>query len=168
MMKVAEIPYDIIHQIEDKYGTLAIPDNNPLMIKLHKTTGAEPRLKMKTSATGQQFTPHYYDDEVIRMVKMGYSVGEIATKLGHTRSTINRILLYYRIKPRDIFKGKYDDVYIVNLSNLKYWGIVAKNTEVAKRKTHHEFIVKKYHWCDIEPGEKYMVAGNDTEVFVKK
>ena len=77
-MRVADIPYKIIHQIEAKYGTLAIPDNNPLMIKLHKATGAEPRLKMKTSATGQHFTPHYYDDEVIRMVKMGFSVGEIA------------------------------------------------------------------------------------------
>ena len=167
-MKVADIPYDIIHKIEAKYGTLAIPDDNPLMIKLHKATGAEPRLKMKTSATGQQFTPHYYDDEVIRLTKMGYSVGEIAEKLCHARSTINRILLYYRVKPRDSFKGKYDDVYIVDLSNFKYWGIVARNIEEAKRRTHGEFNAKKYHWCDIKPGEKFMIAGNDTEVFVKK
>ena len=165
---MADIPYDIIHKIEAKYGTLAIPDDNPLMIKLHKATGAEPRLKMKTSATGQQFTPHYYDDEVIRLTKMGYSVGEIAKKLAHARSTINRILLYYRVKPRASFKGKYDDVYIVDLSNLKYWGIVARNIEEAKRRTHGEFNAKKYHWCDIKPGEKFMIAGNDTEVFVKK
>lgn len=167
-MKVADIPYDIIHKIEAKYGTLAIPDDNPLMIKLHKATGAEPRLKMKTSATDQQFTPHYYDDEVIRLTKMGYSVGEIAKKLAHARSTINRILLYYRVKPRDSFKGKYDDVYIVDLSNFKYWGIFARNIEEAKRRTHGEFNAKKYHWCDIKPGEKFMIAGNDTEVFVKK
>lgn len=167
-MRVAKIPYDIIHEIESKYGTLAISDNNPLMIKLHKATGAELHLKMKTSATGQQFTPHYYDDEVIRLTKMGYSVSEIAKKLGHARSTINRILLYYRVRPRDSFKGKYDDVYIVDLSNFKYWGIVARNIEEAKRRTHGEFNAKKYHWCDIKPGEKFMIAGNDTEVFVKK
>ena len=165
---MADIPYDIIHKIEAKYGTLAIPDDNPLMIKLHKATGAGPRLKMKTSATGQQFTPHYYDDEVIRLTKMGYSVGEIAKKLAHARSTINRILLYYRVKPRDSFKGKYDDVYIVDLSNFKYWGIVARNIEEAKRRTNGEFNAKKYHWCDIKPGEKFMIAGNDTEIFVKK
>ena len=115
---MAEIPYDIIHEIENKYGTLAIPDDNPLMIKLHKATGAEPRLKMKTSATGQQFTPHYYDDEVIRMVKMGFSVSEIAEKLGHTRTTINRILLYYRVKTRESFKGKYDDVYKIGRAHV--------------------------------------------------
>lgn len=31
-----KLPYDLIHEIENKYGTLAIPDDNPLMIKLHK------------------------------------------------------------------------------------------------------------------------------------
>ncbi|MDF7683503.1 hypothetical protein PT287_08325 [Lactobacillus sp. ESL0679] len=162
------IPYDLIHKIEAKYGTLAIPDSEPLMIELHRVTGVKVRKQRNPrKVCPYKYKPHYYDDQIVQLIKDGYSIGETASITGHARQTVNLIIDHYHLKLKQPFICQYQSVYLSSLSNLAYWGIKARSTESAKRRTHGEIMVKKFHWCDIPIGGKYMINGNDTEIFVK-
>lgn len=162
------IPYDLIHEIEAKYGTLDIPDSNPLMIKLHKVMGVTVRKQCHPRKKYLYcYRPHYYDDQIVRLIKDGYSIGETASISGHARQTVNLIIDHYHLRLRLPFIYQYQGVYLSSLSNLAYWGIKARSTESAKRKTYGEITVKKFHWCDIPTGGRYMISGNNTEIFVK-
>lgn len=162
------IPYDLIHEIEAKYGTLDIPDSNPLMIKLHRVTGSKIRKQRNPRKVYMyKYRPHFYDDRIIQLIKDGYSIGETASIAGHARQTVNLIINHYHLTLKQPFICQYQGVYLSSLSNLSYWNIKARSTEAAKRKTHGEIMVKKFHWCDVPTGGKYMINGNDTKIFVK-
>ena len=161
-MKVADIPYDIIHKIEAKYGTLAIPDDNPLMIKLHNALGIS-HIKRKDA-----YQSHSYDQKAIELARYGYSADEIAKKIGHNPLTVRKILAHFNIPILERFVGYYQNVYISRMKNLNYWGIEARNFQEAKRRTKGAYVACNKHYYEINSGEKYMVAGNNAEIFVKK
>lgn len=161
-----KLPYDLIHEIERKYGTLAIPDDNPLMIKLHKIMGV---------AVKRRFKKHDYDKKIIQMIKQGYSYDEISQEVGISYNRCQRIVLLYGYHSRPPFKYIVkinDDIYYLSTaSNLKYFGVTnsANPNEVYKRKRKHiDLIKKRYHWFDVPKGGRYMMLGNDREILVKE
>lgn len=168
---MSSIPYELIHEIEDKYGSLSVPDDNPLLARLHrKTRGIIPtRKRSKTSKTVvRPYRPNSFDYEVIDLIRKGYSATEVVQATGHARQTIKLIVGYYHLKYRQAFTYRYKEVYLSGLSNLKYWNIKAVSKDVAQLKTDNQIISKRYHWCDLPKGAKYMIKDNNTEIFVKE
>ncbi|MCO6528609.1 MAG: hypothetical protein J6565_07470 [Lactobacillus sp.] len=164
-MRLSQKVWDLIHKIEDKYGTLVIPDDNPLMVKLHKEMGV-----------AQEFVKHDYDKEIIRLIKLGYNYREISAKVGHNPSACRRIAVLYGYHTRPVFKyvvkpENQPEIYLAATTNLQYFGISQSNhsNEVYKRmRKHINLITKRTHWCDIPQGGRYMVPKNNTKIFIKE
>jgi len=163
-MAKTKIPYDILHKIDAKYHTLIIPDDDPLMIKLHKALGVT--VEEKRSSNGYQ--SHSYDNEAIILARKGYSVDQIAEKIGHNSLTIRKILLHFKIPIMKSFIGQYQNIYIATMQNLKKWNINARNRNYARRKTNGGYKACNKRLYELNNGDKYMIAGNNTKVFIKK
>lgn len=114
--------------------------------------------------------PQYYEQEVIDLIKYGQTIREIIDITGHARESIRKIVRHYNLEVREPFGLKCDGVYLVRLSNLRFWGIEASGTEVATRAANKmgvELIAGKYYWGDLRKGDQFMIADNNAEIFVK-
>ena len=164
-----DIPYDLIHKLENQYGTMSnVPENDPLMIELHQKIGIK-NIKHTSHRKRykRHYVPHYYDDEIIELNKKGYSINEINYMTKRSNQTISNILHNFGLKTKDPYIGIYKGIYISSLQNLLYWGIKARNAIEVNRKTNQQFATKRYHWCDLSEGDKFMIRGNNTEIFTK-
>lgn len=164
-------PWKELHALENKCGTAAVSDDNPMLIELHKKLGVKTVKKRKSKkAVKLKKIPPDNELEIVNLIKDGYSFREIAKKSSFSRVIITRIAKNHGLEVKVPFKYKFNNVYLSSLDNLKHWDIDAKNTIVAKRRIREldgEFISQKYHWGDLSQGDQYMLAGNDTEVFTK-
>lgn len=163
--KIMEIPYDLIHEIEFKYGTVDIPNDNPMMVKLHDIMGVVVKKHHNVKPKKYEFLPHHYDDEVINLINYGYSINETARKLGHATTTVSKIAKFYGISTKPKFIYKFNDVYLTAMSNLKYWGIKIYHVQGFK---DERLSVERHYWGEIPDGGKYMLPENDKEIFIKE
>lgn len=161
----------LIHKIEDKYGTLAIPNNTPMMIELHKSLGVKTVKKRRLQHSVKfKKIPQEDELEMVRLIKTGYTLREVTARSKFSKSVVIRIADEHNLKFKRFFKYRFNGVYLLPLNNLNYWGIAAKNVENMRNiaeKLNYDFIVQKYRWGDISDGDQYMIFGNDREVFTK-
>lgn len=149
-----DIPYDLIHELEDQYGNLSlVPENNLILENIHKL---------------------FYENEeklteinVKKLVKSGYSISEIAIKLNYSqnkiKSTVNRLGLTVRpyFKYVAISRKTGQKIYSRYFSKYR---IITHQTlnfiESAKFYLNKEgYYLKKFNsvvrFPELDPGDQY-------------
>ena len=97
-MRKTNIPYDLIHQLEVKFGSLAnVPENNPILINIRKILSYE----------GHTFSKKIYlKSEINKLLDEGYLPTEIAEKLMITIGTVRKSMRMFDMKTKPRFRYK--------------------------------------------------------------
>lgn len=86
-----DIPYDLIHKLEDEYGSLAlVPDNNLVLKNIRKDFYEGEKRPVEI--------------EVTNLVNSGYSVSEIAIKLNFSQSKTRKLIRQLGLKIKPCFR----------------------------------------------------------------
>uniref|UniRef100_UPI0025CFBE47 hypothetical protein n=1 Tax=uncultured Lactobacillus sp. TaxID=153152 RepID=UPI0025CFBE47 len=86
-----DIPYNLIHKLEDEYGSLAlVPDNNLVLKNIRKDFYESEKRPVEI--------------EVTKLVNSGYSVSEIAIKLNFSQSKIKSLVKQLGLEVKPYFK----------------------------------------------------------------
>jgi hypothetical protein len=162
------IPYDKIHAIEDKYGSLALAkDNDNDLIKVHEILNVKDIDTTKKKHHMSKYVKHSYDSFILSLAEQGYSVREIMRKTKHERYTVRLVLKHYNVSTKPMFCYKYDDIYIPTLSCLNKLGIHARTMKEVKHILATKYRDKQIYsiemrWVNIPLGAKYMLSKTDS------
>lgn len=172
-----KFPLKDLQAIEAKYGTADIPNDNPMMVALHKELGVTHPVEIKKSKSANkkdshpylQYFKRDYENDIIKLINDGYTIKEVCRKLRHSPSTVRSIVKHYHLYTYRVFTLKADDIYLTSFHNLMHWNIKATNLRQAKIKVKQqqiELYTIKLHLCDLPKGSKYMLD-NDLTVYQK-
>ncbi|WEV40341.1 hypothetical protein [Lactobacillus sp. ESL0681] len=159
------IPYNLIHEIENKYGCLAdAPDDEPILAKIHQKFGIKER------------PPKDRAGRISALIKRGYSCSQIMQSVGCDNSYVYKIAKKYHLKFLPNFKYKLTDksgkvAFLSSLSNLKALGIdralsIEQATALLNQRGYTLSVKKYYRWNQVPEGTKYMKR-NDKKIYVK-
>lgn len=121
------LPYNLIHQLEDKFGSLAlVPESNPILKKLRQ-------LIFAAEAESKRISQISDDELIVDMLKEGYSNAEVAQEMGVTIKKAHLLAVKCHIKAKPKFKYK---VTIAKTGQLIYSG------------NYQNFSILMHHHCD--------------------
>lgn len=163
--------YKELHAIEDKYGTDMVPDDDPLMIALHKKLGVTTIERTDKKPISYNYVFHERDKKIVELINYGYGSRAINKMTGLSRNSIFKIIKHYKLTTWREFCYLCNGVYIQSLGNLQHWGIHAANVKEAKsqiKRNNIEFLSIRKVWGELESGSHYMIYHDNENVKVKE
>ena len=157
MATAIKIPYNLIHTIEHKYGSLVkAPADDPNLLKIHKKIGIAEKNKAQKTVT---------EKYIIGLIKKGWRPKEICQNNKISKNRVNLIksknfltykpMFKYRISKkgeRNIFiTGLSESVVITHMKNTNL-----KETRKYLKDLGYRLIKRKYHWHDLNSGDRYI------------
>lgn len=107
------LPYDLIHQLEGKFGSLSlVPESNPILKKLRQ-------LIFAAEAESKRISQISDDELIVDMLKEGYSNAEVAQKMGVTFKRAHSLAVKCHIRAKPKFKYR---VVAISTGQLIYTG----------------------------------------------
>lgn len=121
------LPYDLIHQLEDRFGSLTrVPESNPILKRLRQLIYTADEESKRTSLIN--------DEELTAdMLKEGYCFDEIVTQIGLSIKKVRYIAKKLHIKAKPHFKYK---VTVIKTGQLIYTG------------NYQNYRILMHHGCD--------------------
>lgn len=160
-----DIPYDLIHKLEDEYGSISnVSENNAILKSI--------RLKLHIKhAKRTNFTYNDFKEEkIIEYLKKGYSIYETAQLTQSSYAKVRKIKSNYKLKTLPRFKyvaiGNEFKVYSLGLSKFKIMSLSCcsnfANTQKALRAMGYELKEAKgyFHWCNLKKDDHYIIDRN--------
>lgn len=92
--QVSAIPYTLLHNLEEKYGTVKnVPESNLTLQKIRKIIGF---------STHEDSKQAMYQDDIKYLLRQGYRPKEIADKLVVSQTTVRIVMRknHYKVMPR--------------------------------------------------------------------
>lgn len=122
-----DIPYDLIHELESKYGSMAlVPENNQILKKLRQLIF---KADLKSERTSQ-----INDEELAAdMLNEGYGFDEIVSQIGISIKRVRYMAQRLHIKAKPHFKYK---VTVIKTGQLIYSG------------NYRNYSILMHHGCD--------------------
>lgn len=97
-MRKTNIPYDLIHQLEVKFGSLAnVPEDNPTLINIRKI--------LEFDWHGSSLKVSLRED-IQNLLDEGYFIKDVADKLSISTTTVRGSMRMFNIKTRPRFRYK--------------------------------------------------------------
>lgn len=97
-MRKTNIPYDLIHQLEVKFGSLSqVPEDNPILANIRKILEFDrrsPILKV------------HLREEIKELLDKGYFIKDVADELSISTTTVRGSMRMFNIKTRPRFRYK--------------------------------------------------------------
>lgn len=172
------IPYDIIHELENIDKKAEPKKYNALLHKLHQKMRANGIITKSEDTNIIDVNSSKFEKEVIELNKFGYTKQEIRIKynikfgFSEQAKEISKIYKKYHLQNKPKFYYKVDDTYIQNLNTIRHWGFSCDNSitkavdRLGRRGMH---IVKhKYHWGELPKGAKYILKDDIDKVLTVK
>ena len=168
-MSKTNIPYDLIHQLEVKFGSLSnVPEDNPTFINIRKILSFEDHNATKKI---------YLRSEINKLLDEGYLQTEIADKLMISVITVRKSMRMFNMQTRPRFRYK-----IVNQATGEIiYGSVCQdfgkliNVNCSSYKLAQDYLLLYGYkltkcnphvlWGELKKGQKYYQNG---QLLVKK
>lgn len=121
------LPYDLIHQLEDRFGSMAlVPESNSVLKKLRQLIyGAEKESKRISIINDDELTAD--------MLNEGYCFDEIVSQIGLSIKRVRYIAQKLHIKAKPRFKYR---VTVIKTGQLIYTG------------NYQNYSILMHHGCD--------------------
>ena len=162
-----KIPYELIHQLEDQYGSLLlVPNDNLILQKIQNffinfDDGRSERKAKKDT---------YLENKIVGLVEAGYLPGEIQSKLKVGVYRVRKVFHKYGLRSRPQFKyvaanmktgqliyaKSYAAYDIVTGHAGEYWTHAQRLLREAGYKSHKYKIVVR--WSRLQPGDQYIIG----------
>ena len=173
-MKLEAIRYDLIHQLEDKYGSLThCRDDDPLLLKLRAYHSQFNRTDLQTKIKPMTKRAHIYKDRLSKAtvyVKQGYSCKEASVMADTSYSNVYYLIAHSGVAVRPKFKCIYKDMAIDTYKDvatlldiytlMNYW------EHIENYMKSHKGALKQVNlrWGQLPDSTKYVVNG---KVYIK-
>lgn len=159
------IPYDLIHKLEDEYGSMNNVSENNDILKL---------IRAKLHVHHPKHTIYSFDDfkknKIIYYLENGYGIREIAQLVNVSYSKVRKIMTSYNLKIKPKFKyvaiGEDFKVYSLGLNQFKIMSLSTcnnfSNTKKALKTMGYDLKEAKgfFHWCDLKKDDHYIIDKN--------
>lgn len=160
-----DIPYDLIHELEDEYGSISNVSEDNDILKI---------IRLKLNVHHHKHTIYSFDDfkknKIIYYLENGYGIHEIAQLVNVSYSKVRKIMTSYNLEIKPKFKyvaiGEDFKVYSLGLSQFKIMSLSCcsdfANTKKGLRAMGYELKEAKgfYHWCDLKNDDHYIIDKN--------
>lgn len=160
-----DIPYDLIHKLEDEYGSISNVSENNATLK---------SIRAKLHVHHPKHTIYSFDDfkknKIIYYLENGYGIREIAQLVNVSYSKVRKIMTSYNLKIKPKFKyvaiGEDFKVYSLGLNQFKIISLSTcnnfSNTKKALKTMGYDLKEAKgfFHWCNLKKDDHYIIDKN--------
>lgn len=164
-----DIPYDLIHELEDQYGTITlVSENNPILLKIRQ------KMHIKANNYSLYDFNEYKKHQIIYYINEGYGVSETANLVRVSYKRVHNIIKKNKLIVKPRFK------YVVTKEGKRTFSTGLNQYKAICKFTCSNFAQTQrslyklgyklseaagyYHWCDINPNDQYII---DCEVYTK-
>lgn len=158
-----KIPYDLLHELENKFGSIAnVPESNPTLIKIRKI------LKQDKNSASLAVS---LEKDIQELLNEGFIVSEIADMLIVSVDTVRRSMRMFNMKPKPRFRymvKSETNGEVIYGGSFKDFGKLI-NARCASFKLQQNYLLLEgYHltkckpvvlWGELENGQKYYQNG---------
>ena len=164
-----KIPYDWLHELENKFGSIAnVPESNSTLIKIRKILNQD---KNSTSLAVS------LEEDIQELLNEGFIVSEIADMLIVSVDTVRRSMRIFDMKPKPRFRYKVTNEAngeVIYGSLYKDFGKLINASCASFKLQRNYLLLEGYHltkcnpvvlWGELKKGQKYYQNG---QLLVKK
>lgn len=171
-------PIEELLKLEAKYETVNnLDDTSPELLALQKKIRGKTRSKNKVAKRKRKLTledivkKNELKNKVADAINYGYSMNMIVKKVHVGKPFIHKVMEEYNLKIKDSFLYTCEGIHIQSTDNFQYWGLNGKSyraLNIQCKRNNLSLTRDKLYWGDLPSGSKYMLIGDNSNVYVKE